>query len=177
MSQPWWCPCARVGGLSPSSRVPKSLVIMVAFGLPYSWQQPCASHPCPASMERRGPSQTAGLVGRAPDTAYVVYHMSYCHEMSVCQNCFLLVACGKLGSRLDDSDYAPSRTATEASATSGSTSDSNSDPSPNSPVTLPVTLTLTPSLIVTLPVTLTPTRPRGSHGRPWWGATHMCNLS
>ena len=69
---------------------------MVAFGLPYSWQQPCASHPCPASTGRRGPSQTAGLVGRAPDTAYVVYHMSYCHEMCVCQNCFLLVACGKL---------------------------------------------------------------------------------
>ena len=72
---------------------------MVAFGLPYSWQQPCASHPCPASTGRRGPSQTAGLVGRAPDTAYVVYHMSYFHEMSVCQNCFLLVACGKLSQK------------------------------------------------------------------------------
>ena len=68
---------------------------MLAFGLPYSWQQPCASHPCPASTGGRGPSQTAGLVGRAPDTAHVVYHMSYYHEMSVCQNCFLLVACGK----------------------------------------------------------------------------------
>ena len=68
---------------------------MVAIGLPYSWQQQCASHPCPASGGGRGPSQTEGLVGRAPDTACVVYHMSYCHEMSVCQNCSLLVACGK----------------------------------------------------------------------------------
>ena len=28
--------------------------------------------------------------------ASVVCHMSYCHEMSVCQICFLLLACGKL---------------------------------------------------------------------------------
>ena len=39
---------------------------------------------------------TAGLVSRAPDMASVVCHMSYCHEMSVCQICFLLLACGKL---------------------------------------------------------------------------------
>ena len=66
---------------------------MVAVGLPYSWQQQCASHPCPASRGGGGPSQTEGLVGPAPDTTCVVRHMS--HEMSVCQNCSLLVACGK----------------------------------------------------------------------------------
>ena len=27
--------------------------------------------------------------------ASVICHMSYCHEMSVCQICFLLLACGK----------------------------------------------------------------------------------
>ena len=57
---------------------------MVAAGLPYSWRRPCATRPCPASTGGKGPSLTAGLVGRAPDMASVVCHMSYCHEMSVC---------------------------------------------------------------------------------------------
>ena len=70
---------------------------MVAAGLPYSWQRPCAMQPFPASMGGRGPNLTAGWMGRAPDKASVVFHMSYCHEMSVCQICFLLVASGKLG--------------------------------------------------------------------------------
>ena len=69
---------------------------MVAAGLPYSWRRPCATRPCPASTGGKGPSLTAGSVGRAPDMASVVCHMSYCHEMSVCQICFLLLACGKL---------------------------------------------------------------------------------
>ena len=38
------------------------------------------------------------------------------------------------------------------------------------PVRLP---TPTPTLTVTLTVTMT--RSFGSHGRPWWGATHMCS--
>ena len=47
-------------------------------------------------MGGRGPNLTAGWMGRAPDKASVVFHMSYLHEMSVCQICFLLVASGKL---------------------------------------------------------------------------------